>query len=166
MLQIKTYVGPSSIHGLGLFAAEDIQKDSIVWQYTTFSVQKFNSSDFLKLCGRLPHASLITLLDHFYKYKGEFYYLNDNTRFINHSGEASNLKLLDNNVEIASRKISTGEELLENYHQLYDPDDFFFLNLDYKTMTNAAILSRLGELYQAAESEHSRPGIHMRAGRS
>ena len=34
MLKVKTYLDKSSIHGIGLFANQDIKKGTLVWAFT------------------------------------------------------------------------------------------------------------------------------------
>jgi hypothetical protein len=49
MLLIKTKIDKSLIAGIGLFADQDIQKNSIVWKMYPLSVFKINVDDYHKL---------------------------------------------------------------------------------------------------------------------
>ena len=48
MLFVKTRVLPSRIHGLGLFADEDIPKDTILWKFTSEFDLKFTKEQIRK----------------------------------------------------------------------------------------------------------------------
>lgn len=126
MLKIHAYVAPSDIHGIGLFAGEPIKKGQPIWEFTSFFDRVMNREEFLNLCRTLDDRALEHLLSYCYKRKNKYYYLADNTRFINHAENGFNVMLQDNDMtEVALRDIAPGEELLENYFLSYDEDDFF-----------------------------------------
>ncbi|MEW6520851.1 MAG: SET domain-containing protein [Thermodesulfobacteriota bacterium] len=129
MLTVKTYLAPSEIHGIGLFAAEKIPAKSIVWKYNRFIDKIFSVPTFLKICQDQDHYTLNHLLNSSYKKNGKYFYLTDNARFINHSDLISNISFVDEFTEIAEQDIEADEELLENYFLSYDVDDFFFQEL-------------------------------------
>ncbi len=126
MLTVKTFLAPSKIHGIGLFAAEKISAQSIIWKYNRFIDKIFSVPAFLKICQNQDLYTLNHLLNSSYKKNGRYFYLTDNARFINHSETTCNIGFLDEFTEIAERDIEPNEELLENYHMAYDRDDFFF----------------------------------------
>ncbi|MBI5556745.1 MAG: SET domain-containing protein [Deltaproteobacteria bacterium] len=126
MLSVKTYLAPSKIHGIGLFAAEKIPTKSVVWRYNRFIDKIFSKQAFLRICQDLDPYTLNHLLNSTYKKSDKYFYLTDNARFINHSDMSRNISFLDEFTEIADRDIDIDEELLENYHLSYDADDFFF----------------------------------------
>ena len=126
MLKIHAYVAPSDVYGIGLFAGEPIKEGQTIWEFTSFFDRVMNREEFLNLCRTLDDRALEHLLSYCYKRKNKYYYLADNTRFINHTENGFNVMLRDNDlVEVALRDISPGEELLENYFLSYDEDDFF-----------------------------------------
>ncbi len=129
MLTIKTYLSPSSVHGLGLYAAEDIPAQTIIWQFHPFIDNLLTPRDFFETCKGLDEPTLNHMLNATYKRNGHYFYLTDNARFINHSPETSNIGFVDDFSEIALRDIKYGEELLENYTLSYDTNDFFFSEL-------------------------------------
>jgi hypothetical protein len=65
------------------------------------------------------------LLNSSYKRGGRYFYLTDNSRFINHS-EFANITFADDYTEVSMRDIMADEEILENYFLSYDASDFFF----------------------------------------
>ncbi len=129
MLTVKTYLAPSKIHGIGLFAAEKIPAQSVIWKYNRFIDKIYSKQTFLKICHDLDPFSLRHLLNSTYKKNEKYFYLTDNARFINHSESQCNISFLDEYTEIADREIGMGDELLENYQLAYDVDDFFFQEL-------------------------------------
>ncbi len=129
MLTVKTYLAPSKIHGIGLFAAGKIPAQSVVWKYNRFIDKVLSRQTFLKICHGLDDYTLQHLLSSTYKKNEKYFYLTDNARFINHSEEGCNIAFLDEFTEISTRDIESDEELLENYFLSYDADDFFFKEL-------------------------------------
>ena len=117
MLMVKTRVCSSSVHGLGLFAAEPIRKGTIVWKFTPGLDIVMRPED---LSG-WPRE----VRDFF----GHYAYLSkrtrryvlhaDNARFQNHSDTPNLLSVpVSGQVEdldIAYRDIACGEELTTNY---------------------------------------------------
>lgn len=130
MLSVKTYLAPSSVHGIGLFAAEDIPANSTIWQFNKHIDKILSETNFIKICRGLNHHALKHFLNSTYRRGGQYFYLTDNARFINHSDDFSNIYFADDFTEIASRDIRAHEELLEDYRLSYDSDDFFFQELN------------------------------------
>ena len=126
MLTIKTFLAPSAVHGIGLFAAEPIAVGEVVWKFNKLVDRVYSEKTFLKICLNSPDDGLAHLLNASYLRGGKFYYLTDNARFINHSEDFSNIVFEDDLTEVALREITTGEELLENYLLSYDRTDYFF----------------------------------------
>jgi len=129
MLTVNTYLAPSPVHGIGLFAAEFIPAGSTVWKFNRYIDKIFKREVFLAICSRLDTCSLRHLLNSSYSRGGRFFYLTDNARFINHSQEYDNVCFMDDYTEVALRDIQAHEELLENYLKAYDKNDFFFQEL-------------------------------------
>ena len=125
MLTVKTYLAPSAIHGIGLFAAETIPANEIIWQYSEHIDKIYSEALFLHLCQNLNLYTLQHFLNSTYKRGGRYFYLTDNSRFINHS-EQANIAFIDDYTEVSLREINSDEEILENYLLSYDASDFFF----------------------------------------
>jgi uncharacterized protein len=126
MLIISCYIDTSPIHGIGLFAGEDIPEGTLVWRYNSNFDIRFSRDEFIEVCSGLNHHALLNLLTYAYKRDNYFYYVTDNARFINHSEKDCNLIFRDDYTEVSSRDINKGEEFLENYRLNYDSDDYFF----------------------------------------
>ena len=129
MLTVKTHLGPSKIHGIGLFASEDIEVDTVVWQFHPFFDKVLSGNEFFRMCREFDVCALHHFLCSSYKRGDQYYYLTDNARFINHSPGSSNIGFMNDFSEVSLRKIYCGEELLEDYTLSYDIDDFFFTEL-------------------------------------
>ena len=129
MLTVKTHLAPSKIHGIGLFASEEIPAKSILWKYNRFVDKIISKQAFLKICSDLDFNALQHFLNSTYKKNNKYFYLTDNARFINHSLESYNISFFDDFTEITLCDIHEGDELLENYFHVYDEDDFFFQEL-------------------------------------
>lgn len=129
MLTVNTYLGPSQVHGIGLFAAEDIPAGTFVWKYNHHVDKIFNQQSFVTMCRKVDDCCLRHLLSSSYRRGGRYFYLTDNARFINHSNDRDNIVFLNDFVEIAKTDIHAHEEILENYTLAYDTSDFFFMEM-------------------------------------
>lgn len=112
MLQIKTYLDKSSIHGIGLFADEDIEKGTIIWEYykgIDVEVQQFalNSIEwhFIEKYAYYDRQLDIWILPA------------DNDRSTNHS-EDPNTGPLEDGKMVVLKNIKSGEEITCNYHEI------------------------------------------------
>lgn len=126
MLMIKTYLAPSEIHGIGLFAGEDVAKEHVIWKFNPLLDHILTKRKLLNFCKDIPKIGLDHIFCSTYKRNGKYFYITDNARFINHSEENYNVIMIDDYTEIARTEIAKDEELLENYSLCYDLDDFFF----------------------------------------
>ena len=118
MMIVPTYVGPSEIEGVGVFAAEPIPAGTAIWTLDERFDHLFKASDleglaplqqqFVERYG-YPHMTRegITVV--------EF----DNGRFMNHT-QRPNTDFTDANVGWARRDIAAGEELTCDYSE-FDP---------------------------------------------
>ncbi len=122
MLLIKATPKPSSIHGIGLFADQDIAKGTQIWKFSPNLDLEISSNDFDKL-----HQSEkdFILFYGFRSKKTNKYHLSfDHVRFINHSKEGN--ITVDQSIEdieyplVASRNIKKGEEITQNYFEFDD----------------------------------------------
>lgn len=123
-MRVKTYVAPSKIEGLGLFAAEDIKKGTETWRYLPPADSRLSPAEVAKLdvlsqefIKRYSGLSIST---------GKYIIYGDDTRFCNHSKEpnvaVANVKHEDEFSSFALRDIKKGEELTIDY-QTIDQND-------------------------------------------
>jgi uncharacterized protein len=116
MLLVKTRIDKSSINGLGLFAAERIDKDTTVWRFTP----DFDLDLDPAILDTQPTVFRERLLHYGYidPRINRYILCCDDARFINHSN-TPNLRTdfsLDRyGVDIAARDIEAGEEIIIDY---------------------------------------------------
>ena len=111
MLFVRTFVAPSKIHGLGLFADEAISKGTLVSKWTRGWDVCFSAEDLQKLP---PLAK--DFVEHFGWLADDVGHISlDNSRYINHAIDHPNLEIAETGGMKANRDIRKGEELLENY---------------------------------------------------
>jgi SET domain-containing protein len=115
MLKIKTEIKNSPIHGIGLFALQDVAKGELIWELNT-QFDKLFSPDNL---AELPELTqnYITHYSYFDKTLNLIVLCSDNARFFNRS-ENSNCGGEQHDKTIALRDIKEGEELTEIYYNL------------------------------------------------
>ncbi|MEX0917548.1 MAG: SET domain-containing protein [Candidatus Paceibacterota bacterium] len=122
MLLIKTRIGVSSTHGIGLFAAEFIPKGTVTWEYHPNFDLSFTDEQVTKL----PEVARKSLMHYsfFDTEIGKYVIPIDDLRFINHSEDQSriNIESTPHN-DIAKRDIKEGEELFCDYNKF---DDTYF----------------------------------------
>lgn len=118
MMTVATYVGPSSIEGVGVFAAQAIAAGTAIWELSDDLDLLLTQEQLARLPGLqrvfierygYPHMSQpqLTVL--------EF----DNGRFMNHS-PAPNTDFTRPEIGYAIRDIAAGEELTCDYSE-FDP---------------------------------------------
>ena len=125
MLTVKTYLDRSSIHGIGLFADQFVGKDEIVWEFNPYVDLVYDEKSWLQLLENISPASLSTLRRLSFKENGSFFLCIDNAQFMNHSPNCANVyQIHEKNIMKAGKDIHRGEELLCNYFEYSDEDDY------------------------------------------
>jgi uncharacterized protein len=117
MLLVKTYLAPSSIEGLGLFAAENIAKGAVVWEFAPL-VDKLFDAEFIASLPP-PAQEMCRRYSYLDSKHGAYVYCGDDARFVNHS-DAPNTegRYPPHNkfgFDIAVRDIAAGEEITCDY---------------------------------------------------
>lgn len=130
MLKVKTYLGLSKTHGIGVFTASPIKKGSLVWVYEPAIDLSFDPKSWENLKLKLSPESFAEIQKYAYKNDGIHYLCVDNAQFMNHSDTAFNLQQEGlSSSDYAVRDIAANEELLCNYFSFCDPDDANVLGL-------------------------------------
>lgn len=121
MLYIETYLDQSPIAGIGLFAAQPVEKGELLWRF----VPGFDSIMTIDFVTSLPkmnqdfirdNASLIPQL-------GAYLLCGDNDRFTNHSDDPNRQFVYESPsdiYEVATRDIGIGDELTNDYSEFDD----------------------------------------------
>jgi len=121
MLRIKTRVGPSEIHGVGLFADEDVAEGTVIWERTSLDLVLLSSD-----LASLPDVEREFVYEYgtFCRVLDTRFVCLDNTRFMNHAtGLAANVVSTDlqiDSVNIAARRIRRGDEITIDYSTICD----------------------------------------------
>ncbi len=123
MLHIKTKVGKSPLHGIGLFADQFIPKGTVTWEYHPDFDSSFSEADTM----RMTESARKQFFHYAYYDKDLDRYVLcfDDQRFINHSTKHENIHSTPRR-DVALRDIHRGEELLCDY---YKYDDTYFNRL-------------------------------------
>ena len=114
MLLVKTRLGPSTIHGIGVFADEDIPRGTMVWSFNPL-IDKALTDEEIE---GLP-ALAQEFIEIYGFYRDDLCVLcGDHGMFVNHSS-TPNLESPEDQ-SFASRDIKKGEELTEDYDNYDD----------------------------------------------
>ena len=109
MLLVKTYVGKSKVHGLGVFAGQSIRKGAKIWRF----VYGFDRFYTRKRLAKLPKPARDYINLHGYQWDNEILLSMDYDTFMNHS-ENPNTDF-HNGFVIARSNIRKGEEITNDY---------------------------------------------------
>lgn len=118
MFLVPTYVAPSAIEGVGLFALEPIAAGALIWQLDPAFDRLIPEGEVEKL----PIAFRLFVQRYGYPYPHDLSMLVvelDNGRFMNHS-PAPNTRFDNPDAGFALRAIAAGEELTCDYSE-FDP---------------------------------------------
>ena len=117
MLRVKTYLDKSSVHGIGVFSAQDIKGGDLVWkfvpevdrivEYSFETFRDYNEQD----------KEFIDTYAYYDKQLNKWILSADNDRFTNHS-DTPNTFAVDNGEVFACRDISIGEEITIDYYKI------------------------------------------------
>lgn len=122
MLHIKYKLNASELHGIGLFTAEDIKKDQVIYTASPLLDVNITQAQFDSLS--LKEQQEIRWWG-FESDSGIWHVDFDVSKFINHSYEATTTQ--DSNHKdaflVAMRDIKAGEELTQNYLEFEGVED-------------------------------------------
>ena len=116
MLLVKTKVGKSSIHGVGVIADEDIPEGTLIYRWDPKVDLVFKWADVQKMTGKQREV-----MDAYAMKEGEDIHLDgDNSHFMNHSDDPNMAPFPDNDTWYATRDIKKGEEIACDYNHFED----------------------------------------------
>jgi hypothetical protein len=129
MLLIKTRLDRSAIHGIGVFAMNDIEAGAPVWEF----LPDFDSKWTINQFQNFPEQAKAYVIRHGFFDNGFFFLDRDHSHFMNHANDANLVEGKTGHSTpglVAARKISAGEELTCNCTELarngayhFAPDD-------------------------------------------
>lgn len=116
MLLVRAGIGPSQLHGYGLFALEDIPQGTKIWQFT----DGFDLDVEPERLDDMPEMIRDVLLHYGYidARLSRFILCCDDARFLNHSSTPNirtDFSGDPHGVDVAARNIEAGEELTVDY---------------------------------------------------
>lgn len=111
MLVVAVTIGPSKIHGIGLFAAERIAAGRIWWRYEP-SLDQIRTAKEVE--DMPPDARDFWVKYAFVRADDSRILCFDHARFVNHSA-TPNTREDDNGNSVAAVDIEVGEEITEDY---------------------------------------------------
>ena len=119
MICVKTSVKPSGIHGLGVFAEEEIKKGEIVWKFNKLVDSVIDETDLKSFDDDYQNY-----IKHYsYKTDDKYIFCGDNGKYVNHS-DKPNIEGIESEdgfgINIANRDIEIGEEITCDYTQTDD----------------------------------------------
>lgn len=118
MMLIATYVAPSRIEGVGVFAAEDVPAGTLIWRLDPKLDRLLGKDDIAALPD--VHQAFVERYGYPYPHDPEITIVElDNGRFMNHS-TAPNTRFSDPDAGFARDAIAAHEELTSNYAE-FDP---------------------------------------------
>ena len=112
MYLVKTYLDYSAIHGVGVFAGEDIAEGTIVWQL----FEELDRALDPAAVDSYPVAAQRFVRTYGYMNEGRWRMCGDHGIFCNHDDNA-NTASREDGTDIAVRAIRRGEEITSNYRQ-------------------------------------------------
>ncbi|MEA2701613.1 MAG: uncharacterized protein QOE22_322 [Candidatus Parcubacteria bacterium] len=128
MILVKSTLGPSAIHGIGLFAEEPIKEGTKVWEFAP----GFDLAVTKEEVEKLSEPAREDFFNYAYlsKHTGRYILCSDDARFFNHDPDANTTchipagkEMEDALVCHATRDIQAGEELTNNYGE-FDEDPY------------------------------------------
>lgn len=122
MYKVLVNVKTSSIDGKGVFAKQDIEKDTVVWQYDAghdraITQAEFDAKDMVEK-EYLHRVAYLSPWSNLWVYPPK----GDPAEYTNHSQDSNLAVKFNEGISsepyfIANRDISSGEELTNNYHE-------------------------------------------------
>jgi len=122
MLRVRTKVGQSKVHGLGLFAEEFIPKGTITWAYDAGYDLSYTQEDIDHVSP--PAKEFLLYYCYFDTGIKKYVLCADNLRYINHAKNPDDENIISTpRQDIAARDIQPGEEMMCDYYK-FDPEYF------------------------------------------
>jgi SET domain-containing protein len=112
MLKVKTFIASSNIHGLGVFAAHDIKRGTLIWEE---GFERIFTEDEVNA---MPPdiQNIIRIRGWKDTFDGLYRLSIDNDQFTNHSDDSNTMMMPDGTL-VAKRDIVAGEEITNNYYE-------------------------------------------------
>ncbi len=118
MLLVKTFLAPSRIHGIGLFAAQRIPAGTVIWKMSPIIDIELTDAELERLAD--PARVQIEKYTYMDLVRGKRVLCGDDARFFNHDDDPNCHDFPDEQggTTVAARDIGEGEELTCDYSRL------------------------------------------------
>lgn len=116
MLLVKTRIGPSRIHGIGIFAAQFISKGEGLWRFEPGFDLELSKDDILRLSP--PAQEQVLKYAYLDKELNKYILCSDDARFFNHSKAPNTREVKSEDgygITVALKDIHEGEEITCDY---------------------------------------------------
>ena len=110
MYLIKTYLDKSPIHGIGVYAGEDVAEGTVIWSEQPGFDQILTEQQV----AAMPTRALEFMRTYAYFTGGKFHLNSDNGKFTNHDDDP-NSRMNDHGDVYACRVIAKGDEITADY---------------------------------------------------
>jgi hypothetical protein len=110
MLLVETYLAPSKIHGMGLFAADLIRPGVTWWRFHPTWDKVFSVEEV----AQLPTVAQKHLTTYGFFDGRKWTLCGDHASFVNHSATPNSSHMSE--LSISSANINAGDEITENYN--------------------------------------------------
>lgn len=120
MITVKTKLATSSIEGIGLFAAQDIKKDEVIWVLDPRTTIFYSVKQWEALKATLTETALAGFERFGYLNRGRWLLNLDDSRFMNHWETPNTYYCSETDRVLASVDITCGEELTCDYAEFDD----------------------------------------------
>jgi SET domain-containing protein len=129
MIHIKYKIKESKTHGIGLFADHDIKAGDFIYTPSPLLDVDITQDQFDGLTS--AEKKEVMYYGYFNKKTNKWHVAFDAIRILNHgAGEDSNVTQDENMVMTAKRDIPKGEELLQDYDEIYPRDVEHFARIN------------------------------------
>lgn len=135
MILVKTCLGLSDRHGIGLFAAQFIPKGTVTWEFSSELDIGYTQAQIELMS--TPAREQFFKYAYFDKELEKYILCFDDQRYINHCSISPNI-LSTPRRDIAGRDIREGEELLCDYN-CYDDTYFTRLGMDEASLVSTVV---------------------------
>ena len=114
MFLVRTTLGPSPIHGTGVFAGEPVRKGQVVWQFDPRVDLRIPVSELPNFPPAMQEHILIRCYVEMVQGQKMMILCADNAQYVNHSSDPNLIDNEDGQMEVAARDIAVGQELTCN----------------------------------------------------
>lgn len=129
MIHILYKIKASKTHGIGLFTDQNIKTGELIYTPSPLLDVDISEEQFKSLNSQ--EKKEVMYYGYFNKKKSEWHVAFDAIRILNHgSGEDANVTQDDDMIMTAKRNISKGEELLQDYTEVYPKDGEHFARIN------------------------------------